>query len=101
VGYNAREEVAMIKAIITSGVIVPRDPLPDDWPEGTEVAVERLPGDATPVNETGCTDAWMDEVEAIARQGDPQDDERLDAAVHEIVRREKDFARRSLSVRFR
>jgi hypothetical protein len=29
----------MIKAVITNGVIVPRDPLPEDWREGTEVAV--------------------------------------------------------------
>jgi hypothetical protein len=30
----------MIKALVTKGVIVPRDPLPEDWQEGTEVAVE-------------------------------------------------------------
>jgi hypothetical protein len=59
----------MIKAIISNGVIVPRDPLPADWQEGTEVAVERFPGDAALTKDSSCTDVWMDEVETIARQG--------------------------------
>jgi hypothetical protein len=88
----------MIKAIISNGVIVPRDPLPDDWQEGTEVAVERFPGDAVPAKDSGRTDLWMDEVEAIARQGDAQDDQRLDAAIQEIHCREKDLARKRLGV---
>jgi hypothetical protein len=35
------EELRMIKAVIHDGLIVPRDPLPQDWPEGTEVAVDK------------------------------------------------------------
>jgi hypothetical protein len=48
----------MIKAIISNGSIVPRDPLPDDWAEGTEVAVERCV--TTPPTDRRATDAWMD-----------------------------------------
>jgi hypothetical protein len=86
----------MIKAIISNGVIVPRDPLPADWQEGTEVAVERFPGDVALTKDGSCTDVWMDEVEAIARQGNPQDEQRLDAAILEIHRREKNLARTKL-----
>ena len=88
----------MIKGIRSNGVVVPRDPLPDDWKEATEVAVERFPADAVPVKDSACTDAWMNEVEAIAGQGDPKDDERLDAAVREVRRREKDLARKRLGL---
>jgi hypothetical protein len=35
----------------------------------------------------------MDEVEAIARQGNPEDDKRLIAAIQESRRREKELAR--------
>jgi hypothetical protein len=52
--------MTMIKAIIINGVIVPRDPLPDDWHEGTEVAVELYPGDAAPAKTVVAqTCGWM------------------------------------------
>jgi hypothetical protein len=88
----------MIKAVVTKGVIVPRDPLPEDWEEGTEVAVEKFSSD-TAVDKDICpTDVWMDEVEAIARQGDREDDKRLNAAIQEIRRREKKSARKKLGL---
>ena len=88
----------MIKAIVTKGVIVPRDPLPADWREGTEVAVEKFPGDTVAQENARPTDIWMDEVEAIALQGDRADDRRLDDALREIRRRERDLARRKLGL---
>jgi len=88
----------MIKAVVTKGVIVPRDPLPEDWQEGTEVAVAKLPGDAVTEENTHPTDVWMDEVEAIALQGNREDDHRLDAALQEIRRREKALARMKLGL---
>jgi hypothetical protein len=87
----------MIKAVVTNGVIVPRDPLPETWREGTEVAVEKLAGDAAEEN-AHPTDVWMDEIEAMALQGDRADDERLDAALREIRRREKELARKNLGL---
>jgi hypothetical protein len=82
----------MIKAIIQNGLIVPRDPLPSDWAEGTEVAVDKCATDVT-ANGSHATDAWMDEVEACARQGSQEDDLRLDAAIQQIREREKERAR--------
>ena len=88
----------MIKAVVTKGVIVPRDPLPDDWQEGTEVAVEKFSSDTAADKDIPPTDVWMDEVEAIALQGDREDDKRLDAAIQEIRRRAKDLARKKLGL---
>ena len=84
----------MIKAVVTNGVIVPRDPLPENWREGTEVTVEKSVGDTVVEGSIHRTDAWMDEVDAIALQGDREDDQRLDAALREIRRREKELARK-------
>jgi hypothetical protein len=88
----------MIKAVVTQGVIVPRDPLPEDWQEGTEVAVEKSSGAGAVDKDIHPTDVWMDEVEAIARQGDPEDDQRLSAVIQEIRRREKALARKELGL---
>jgi len=88
----------MIKAIISNGVIVPREPLPDDWQEGTEVAVELFPGELEQAEDKSDTDKWMDEVEATARLGNPMDDQRLEAAIQEIHRREKELARKRLGL---
>src|SRR5207245_1891774 len=86
----------VVKAIVKNGVIVPRDPLPEDWREGTEVEVEKAPAQPNSDHDAPTTDAWMAEVEAIASQGDPEDDRRLEAALEEIRRREKEFARKGI-----
>jgi hypothetical protein len=86
----------MIKTVVTEGVIVPRDPLPEDWHDGTEVAVAKIPGDAATEAHTHHTDVWIDAVEAIARNGNREDDQRLDAALQEARRCEKDLARTKL-----
>jgi len=88
----------MIKAVVTKGAIVPRDPLPEDWHEGMEVAVTKLPGDAAAKTNMHPTDLWMDEVEAIARQGNREDDQRLDAALRDVHRREQELARQKLGL---
>ncbi|MFO0964570.1 MAG: hypothetical protein U0793_03145 [Gemmataceae bacterium] len=84
----------MVKAFVHNGVIVPREPLPEDWAEGVEVAVERVA--EREASDAGDADAWMDAVEAIAAQGDPADDQRLEAAIRQIRHREKELARKSL-----
>jgi len=88
----------MIKAVVTKGVIVPRDPLPANWREGTEVTVEKCAGDTGADENTRPTDVWMDEVEAIALEGDREDDQRLDVALKETRRREKELARKKLGL---
>ena len=85
----------MIRAVISNGVIVPREPLPEEWQEGTQVSVQR---EVVPTADKSGTDTWMDEVETLARQGDSQDDERLDAAICEIRQREKKSVRATATI---
>jgi hypothetical protein len=85
----------MIKALVKNGLLVPCDPLPADWQEGTEVEVERTAHNGAVENGAHPTDAWMDEVEAVAAQGDPADDLRLEAAIQTVRRREKELARKT------
>lgn len=86
----------MIKAIVTNGRIMPQVPIPEDWQEGTEVTVEKLLSGTVAEKDLSRADAWMDEVESIARQGNPADDQRLATAVKEVGRREKELASRKL-----
>jgi len=90
--------ITMIKAIVKNGVVVPRDPLPADWQEGTEVEVEKCQNGANSDHGIHPTDAWMDEVEAVAAQGNPADDLRLEAAIQEVRCREKELARKRLGM---
>jgi hypothetical protein len=52
----------MVKAVVKNGVIVPRDPLPADWREGTEVEVEK-PSDPIKVGDE--LDRWYAELETL------------------------------------
>jgi hypothetical protein len=83
----------MIKAVVKNGVVVPRDPLPPDWQEGTEVEVEKTGSGGAVENGIHPTDAWMDEVERCAAQQDPADDLRLQQAIDEERRAAKELAR--------
>lgn len=85
----------MVRAFVQNGVIVPRDPLPEDWTEGTEVEVEKR---YCPRNSSDDLDHRFAETEAIAAQGDPEDDQRLDAAIQVIRNREKQLARKKLGL---
>jgi hypothetical protein len=52
--------IFMVKAVVKNGVIVPRDPLPADWREGTEVEVEK-PSDTVRVGDK--SGRWSAELE--------------------------------------
>jgi hypothetical protein len=86
----------MIKAVVKGGVVVPRDPLPDDWQEGTEVEVEKTASNGVGATGIHPTDAWMDEVERCAAQQDPADDQRIQQAIDEERRLAKESARQGI-----
>ena len=77
----------MVKAVVRNGLIVPRHPLPQDWTEGTEVEVDKAP---SPLESSDELDRWFAELEALAAQGDPEDDRRLDEAIREIRQADED-----------
>lgn len=91
----------MTRAVIKKGMIVPLEPLPSDWTEGTEVEVEKVEyisynGSSPPSNGLNPkdADAWMDEVERLAQQIDPEDDLAFEQAIKEIRQEAKELARR-------
>ena len=81
----------MIKAIVKNGVVVPRDPLPADWQDGTEVEVDKP---AEPSNLPDEIDHWLAELNAIAAGGNPEDDRRLQVAIESHQREQKELARK-------
>src|SRR5439155_25919295 len=88
---RAEGSMKMIRAIVRNGVVVPRDPLPQDWGDGTEVDVEKVARSETDTN-AHTADTWMDEVERCAAQQDPTDDLRLQQAIDEERRLAKELA---------
>ncbi len=83
-----------MKAILKNGSIELQEPLPADWSDGTELEIERTL--TPPTNDA--IDQWYAEMEAIAAEGDPEDDERLMLAIQEIRKREKEIARKPLGL---
>ena len=79
-----------MKAVLKNGLIHPKEPVPADWPEGTEVDVEKAPsataGDAL--------DQWYVELETACAQMDPDDDQVLKEAIREVRNQEKNHARK-------
>lgn len=84
-----------MKAVLKNGVIQPQEPLPADWPEGTELEVERaessLNGDSL--------DQWYAELEAACSQLDPRDDKLLKNAIADVRREEKERARKEAGLK--
>jgi len=84
---------ANMKAVLKNGVICPKEPVPPDWSDGTELDVER----ARPQPANGAVDQldrWYEELEDACAQMDTVDDQILKAAVLEVRRQEKEQARR-------
>jgi hypothetical protein len=71
-GTTDREELEMIRAILKSGEILPLDPLPPEWTDGCELAVQ-------PVGSSSPTPAAKNGEEI-----DPEDDDRLQQAIARI-----------------
>jgi hypothetical protein len=82
----------MVTAVIQNGLIVPRDPLPAEWTEGTEVEVDKSIHSSQLDDEI---DLWLAEMDAIAANGDPADDRRLEAALEQHRREQKALARKN------
>jgi hypothetical protein len=82
-----------MKAILRNGMILPKDPVPPDWGDGTELEVEKASTTDVP-GKTDELDRWYAELERACAQMDPEDDRILKASVMAVRRDEKDRARR-------
>jgi hypothetical protein len=85
----------MVRAILKNGAICPLDPLPPEWSEGWELAIEGVgPPDSRPEE----IDQRLQELEAAAPETDPEDDERLRVALEQAHQQAKELVRREMGL---
>ncbi len=83
----------MPRAVLNKGIIYPIEPLPADWRDGTELILEKLPVESDKGSTAQSVDEWMNDVDALAAQGIPEDDKKLAEAIALIRQQAKDLAR--------
>jgi hypothetical protein len=83
---------ATMKAILKNGAILPKEPLPKDWDDGTELQVEKAPSEEARSSDD--LDRWMAAVQASAADMDAEDEIILENAIREIRGQARDFARK-------
>jgi hypothetical protein len=69
----------MIRAVLKNGVLQPLSPLPTDWQDGREVLLSVVDDGRLPTADE--IDAIEREITAADTESDPQDDERMRAAL--------------------
>jgi hypothetical protein len=79
----------MLKAVLRQGVIVPLEPLPQEWQEGTSLAVERA--DDLEVD----IDTWAKAMELLCADSSAEQEEEMRHTIDEHRRQAKDQMRRS------
>ena len=65
-----------MKAVLKNGVVYPKEAVPADWPEGTELEVEKAISASTDSVGTDL-DHWYAELSAACSQMDSEDDRTL------------------------
>ena len=94
----------MLKAIVKEGAIVPLEPLPLAWRNGTALSVEADEVDADPLSTADAerlareADEWYREMEEAAAQLDPRDAAIIDAAIQDMDRIAKEQMRREMGL---
>jgi hypothetical protein len=75
----------MTRGVVKNGVIVPIDPLPEEWADGRELWVDEV-ADSTNLENNNDSNLGNPPIEE-----DPQDDNRLMDAIARIRRQAKSF----------
>jgi hypothetical protein len=87
-----------MKAVLKNGLICPQEPVPEDWPEGTELEVARSKKRNRNRTSRSLADQWMDRVEAQAAKVDPRNDAVLDKAISAVRLKNKQRAGKRLDL---
>ena len=82
----------MPRAVLKNGVIVPIDPLPQEWADGRELWVDVVADSTDTVSNNGSN------LEESPIDEDPEDDNRLMEAIARIRQQAKSMARRQLGL---
>jgi len=84
-GFVQRVDGTLIRAIMKNRTIVPLDPLPSEWRDGTELTVHEV---WTPM-EPAEIEEWAREMEQAAAATSPEDHEQLLRVLDEVERESK------------
>ncbi len=84
----------MIRAVLERGLIRPIDPVPAEWPEGTELLIEEadLPTDEARL------DRWYQAMEELVSECDSSDIEDLQTTLRQIDGEAKDLMRKEMGL---
>jgi hypothetical protein len=83
-----------MKAKLENGAIVPLDPIPSEWPDGTELDVNAIQPSETDAD----IDAWAAEMNQLCADSRPEDEAAMLAAIAEHRREAKEQARREMGL---
>lgn len=85
----------MPRAVLKNGVIYPVDPLPPEWIDGKELWIEEShEPDANLQGE----DHWLDELDAMVAENDPEDFKKLEEALRVADQEAKEWMRREMGL---
>ena len=82
----------MLKAVLSKGAIVPLEPLPADWKDGTTLEVAKVD------SETVDIDAWAKMMNELCADSSAEDEQRMQAAIDEHRRQAKAQTRREMGL---
>jgi len=83
----------MTKAIIRNGAVVPMEPLPVEWTDGTEVNLEgEMPESADEI------ERQFDELDCLCLAGNEAEHQKLQSALDDADREAKTWMRREMGL---
>ena len=82
----------MVKAVLRNGTIVPTEPLPPEWQDGTSLEIAR--SNAPVLN----IDQWADLMNQLCADSAPGDEEAMRRAMEEQRRQAKAQTRRDMGL---
>ncbi len=85
----------MTRAVVKNGVIVPIDPLPEEWADGRELWVEEH---IQSKNSNQPLDEWIQDVEKSAAEVDQKDWEEMQAVLDAMHKEAKEQVRREMGL---
>jgi hypothetical protein len=90
----------MPRAVFKDGVVYPLDPFPSEWKDGQEVWVDmnQLESSLERKESLETIDRWFEELEAMVAHNDPEDIKKLEEALEENDRIEKDRMRKEMGI---
>jgi hypothetical protein len=82
----------MLKAILKKGAIVPLQPVPAEWEEGTALEIEKVDTAAMDI------DAWAGLMDRLCADSPLEEEEKMQAAIDEQHRQAKAQTRREMGL---